>query len=159
MKKTTTVIVAVTAILMFCSWTGHLNNDIKKAGWLIGTWENKTQRGSLFETWIPVSENEFSGKSYMVKDKDTLVFETIRLLQEKEKLFYIPVVSNQNGGQPVRFALKSISESSLVFENPAHDFPQLISYTRITSDSLLAEISGTRNGQPRAQRFPMKKVK
>ncbi|MBP7555044.1 MAG: hypothetical protein KA821_02180 [Chitinophagaceae bacterium] len=158
MKKTT-VIVAIIAILMFCSWTGHFNNDIKKAGWLIGTWENKTQRGSLFETWIPVNENEFSGKSYMVKDKDTMVFETIRLLQEKEQLFYIPVVSNQNGGLPVRFALKSISENSLVFENPAHDFPQLISYTRITSDSLLAEISGTRNGQPRSQRFPMKKVK
>ncbi|MBN8865458.1 MAG: hypothetical protein J0H92_18940 [Sphingobacteriales bacterium] len=158
MKKTTTI-VAVVGILMLCSWTGYFNNDIKKAGWLIGTWENKTQRGSLFETWIPLNENEFSGKSYMVKDKDTMVFETIRLLQEKEQLFYIPVVKNQNEGQPVRFALKSISENSLVFENPVHDFPQLISYTRITSDSLLAEISGTRNGQPRSQRFPMKKVK
>jgi len=158
MKKTTLIFV-IAGILMLSSWTAYFNNDIKKAGWLIGTWENKTQRGSLFETWSQLNENEFSGKSYMVKDKDTMVFETIRLLQEKEQLFYIPVVKNQNGGQPVRFALKSISENSLVFENPVHDFPQLISYTRITSDSLLAEISGTRNGQPRSQRFPMKKVK
>lgn len=158
MKKTT-LIFAIAGILMLSSWTGYFNNDIKKAGWLIGIWENKTQRGSLFEAWSQLNENEFSGKSYMVKDKDTMVFETIRLLQEKEQLFYIPVVKNQNGGQPVRFALKSISENSLVFENPAHDFPQVISYTRIAPDSLLAEISGTRNGQPRSQRFPMKKVK
>ncbi|NCT75155.1 MAG: hypothetical protein GXC78_11530 [Chitinophagaceae bacterium] len=158
MKKTT-LIFAIAGILMLSSWTAYFNNDIKKAGWLIGTWENKTQRGSLFETWSQLNENEFSGKSYMVKDKDTMVFEAIRLLQEKEQLFYIPVVKNQNEGQPVRFALKSISDNSLVFENPVHDFPQLISYTRITSDSLLAEISGTRNGQPRSQRFPMKKVK
>lgn len=159
MKKITILLFAAIGILALCSWIGHFQNDIKKAGWLIGTWENKTQRGSLFETWSQLNENEFSGKSYMVKDKDTMLFETIRLLQEKEQLFYIPVVKNQNDGQPVRFALKSISENALVFENPAHDFPQVISYTRIAPDSLLAEISGTRNGQLRKQSFPMKKIK
>ncbi len=159
MKKITTLIVAVIGIMALCSWIGHFQNDIKKASWLIGIWENKTQRGSLFEAWSQLNENEFSGKSYMVKDKDTMVFETIRLLQEKEQLFYIPVVKNQNDGQPVRFALKSISDNLLVFENPTHDFPQVISYTRITPDSLLAEISGTRNGQVRKQSFPMKKIK
>jgi len=159
MKKTTILFFAIIGIVALSSWTGHFPHSIKKAGWLIGTWENKTQRGSLFETWGRVSENEFSGKSYMVRDKDTMVFETIRLLQEKEQLFYIPVVKNQNDGQPVRFALKSVSDSSLVFENPTHDFPQVISYTRVAPDSLLAEISGMRNGQLRKQHFPMKRVK
>jgi hypothetical protein len=47
----------------------------------------------------------------------------------------------------------------MIFENPAHDFPQFISYTKITTDSLVAEISGTKNGQARKQRFPMKRIK
>lgn len=46
----------------------------------------------------------------------------------------------------------------LVFENPMHDFPQIISYTKITCDSLVAQISGEKNGQERKQAFPMKRV-
>ncbi|MBY0432721.1 MAG: hypothetical protein K2U26_01275, partial [Cyclobacteriaceae bacterium] len=93
------------------------------------------------------------------KEKDTTIFETVRLLQEKNSLFYIPQVKNQNGGLPVRFKEKQISDNELVFENPEHDFPQTISYTKITADSLVAEISGTKNGKERRQKFPMKRVK
>jgi hypothetical protein len=134
-------------------------NDITKAEWLIGTWENKTPKGRIYETWSKTNDNEFSGKSYVIKDNDTIVFENIRLVQQQDGLFYIPVVKNQNDGLPVRFATKTISETQLVFENSKHDFPQIISYTKITSDSLVAEISGTKNGQERKQTFPMKRMK
>ena len=80
-------------------------------------------------------------------------------LQEQNNLFYIPNVNNQNGGLPVRFATKTVSDMELVFENPQHDFPQIISYTKINADSLVAEISGTINGKERKQTFPMKRVK
>lgn len=145
--------------LALCGWTAQTPNDLKKAGWLIGTWENKTSRGSVYETWNRVTGDEFTGKSYRVKEKDTLVFETLRLVQEKDQLVYIPVVKNQNGGQPVRFAAKTVSDAALVFENLQHDFPQVISYVRVGADSLVAEISGVRNGQERKQTFPMKRVK
>lgn len=146
-------------LIIFCSWTTQQTNEIKKAEWLIGTWENKTPRGTIYETWTKVSPDEFSGKSYMLKDTDTVIFETIRLVQEQDGLFYIPTVKNQNDGLPVRFALKTISDTVLVFENALHDFPQMISYTKISTDSLVAEISGTRNGQERKQAFPMKRTK
>ncbi|WP_447951723.1 DUF6265 family protein [Chryseobacterium koreense] len=123
------------------------------------TWENKTSKGSIYETWNKTSDNELSGKSYIVKEKDTIIFENIRLVQEQNRLFYIPTVKNQNGGLPVRFAAKTISETQLVFENPQHDFPQIISYTKISADSLVAEISGVRNGQERKQTFQMKRMK
>lgn len=51
-----------------------------------------------------------------------------------------------------------MSETQLVFENLKHDFPQIISYTKVTSDSLVAEISGTKNGQKQKQIFPMKRI-
>ncbi len=159
MKTGTNFFIAVVGLAILCAWTTNQTNDISKAEWLIGTWENKTQRGSIYETWNKTNDNEFSGISYIIKEKDTIVFENIRLVQEQDGLFYIPTVKNQNDGLPVRFATKTISETQMVFENPKHDFPQIISYTKITSDSLVAEISGTKNGQERKQTFPMKRVK
>jgi len=159
MKTGAKFFITVVSLIILNAWTIKQKKDIQKAGWLIGTWENKTRKGSIFETWTKVGNNEFSGKSYIVKDKETIVFENIRLVQENKKLFYIPVVKNQNDGLPIRFAAKTISENQLVFENPQHDFPQIIAYTKINSDSLIAEISGTKNGQKRKQTFPMKRVK
>lgn len=151
--------ITVVGLIILNAWTIKQKKDIQKAEWLIGTWENKTQKGSIYETWTKLEYNEFSGKSYSVKDKDTIVFENVRLVQEKNRLYYIPTVKNQNEGLPIRFVAKTISESQLVFENPQHDFPQIIAYTKISSDSLIAEISGTKNGQKRKQTFPMKRVK
>ncbi len=157
MKKK--IVFALVGIIIFCSWTAQQKSETKKAEWLIGTWENKTQRGSIYETWAKISDVELSGKSYILKEKDTIVFETIRLVQEQNNFFYVPKVKNQNDGLPVRFASKIVSETQLVFENLQHDFPQVISYTKINADSLVAEISGTKNGKERKQTFPMKRVK
>ncbi|KMQ61145.1 hypothetical protein ACM40_15735 [Chryseobacterium sp. BLS98] len=151
--------ITVVGLIIFNAWTIKQKKDIQKAEWLVGTWENKTQKGSIYESWTKADNNELSGKSYSMRGKDTIVFENIRLVQENKKLFYIPTVKNQNEGLPVRFVAKAISENQLVFENPQHDFPQIIAYTKITSDSLIAEISGTKNGQKREQTFPMKRVK
>lgn len=159
MKTGTNIFIGLVGFVVLCAWTIKQINDIEKAEWLIGTWENKTSRGSIYETWIKANDNEFSGKSYVVKEQDTIVFETIKLVQEQNGLFYVPTVKNQNEGLPVRFSTKTISETQLVFENLQHDFPQIISYTKITSDSLVAEISGTKNGQEKKQTFPMKRVK
>ena len=153
------IVIASISMIIFCCWTMQQNNEIKKTEWLIGTWENKTQKGSIYETWTKGSDVELLGKSYMVKDKDTIVFETVKLAQEKSNLFYIPTVKNQNNSLPVRFALKKGSDKVLVFENPKHDFPQKISYTKINADSLVAEISGLIKGKERKQTFPMRRVK
>jgi hypothetical protein len=148
---------AIISMSILCSWTLTSETTIKKAGWLIGTWENKTSRGSVYETWKKVSENEFLGKTYMLKDKDTVLFETVRLKQEKDNLYYIPTVEDQNQGKPVSFALKFISDEEMVFENLQHDFPQLISYKKTGVDALVAEISNV--GRTKKQSFPMKKIK
>lgn len=158
MKTVTNLFFAIVGFTFLCAWTVKLTNNIEKAEWLIGTWENKTPRGSIYETWSKTSDNEYSGKSYIVKEKDTIVFENIRLVQEQDGLFYIPTVKSQNDALPIRFAVKLISKTQLVFENLQHDFPQIISYTKIATDSLVAEISGTKNGKERKQTFPMKRV-
>lgn len=159
MGKRTIFFAISTVLTVLCGWTAQQKNKIKKAEWLIGTWENKTSKGSIYETWTQKNETEFSGKSYILKDRDTVVFENIRLVQEKDRLYYIPTVKNQNEGIPVRFSAKIITNNLLAFENLQHDFPQIISYTKTGENRLIAEISGTKNGQQRSQIFPMQRIK
>lgn len=157
MKTKHKILLIITCVTMLCARVPQQTNNIEKASWLIGTWENKLQRGSIYETWIKTNEKEYSGKSYVLKNNDTIVFETIRLVEENNQLFYIPNVKDQNGGKPVRFAAKTVSETQLLFENPKHDFPQVICYTKLGNDSLLAYIAKKDNKQK--QTFPMKRIK
>ena len=152
------MIIIIAGLITLCSWKMQQQKNIRKVDWLIGTWENKTAQGSIYEEWIKVTNSELAGKSYILKQENPVVLEEIRLVQEREQLFYIPTVKNQNGGLPVRFGLKNGSDSTLVFENAQHDFPQLIAYAKIGTDSLVAEISGVKNGRLRKVRFPMKRV-
>lgn len=152
-------IIALTAIILFTSWTVRLSQSIKNVEWLKGTWVNKSAKGNLFETWKQVNKNELSGKSYVVKSKDTMIFETVRLIHQHDSLFYIPTVANQNSNQPIRFTAIEITDKKMLFENRAHDFPQRISYTRIGVDSLVAVVSGEKKGKSKKEVFGMKRVK
>lgn len=142
-----------------CSWMFRFTPNLKETEWLIGTWKSTVSNGNLYETWAKKNNQELIGKSYLIKNGDTIVLENIRLVQEKDQLFYIPTVVRQNNNLPVRFALKTSSQNKLVFENRTHDFPQIISYTKITSDSLVAEIAGIEKGKKRIESFPMSRVK
>lgn len=134
-------------------------HKLDMAGWLIGKWQNKSAEGNINEIWVIENDSTYTGKSYFIAGKDTVTSERISLTQIDEELFYIPTVKDQNDGQSVRFRMTSISNDQLVFENPEHDFPQKISYTKISTDYLLAEISGTMNGKERSEQFPMRKEK
>ncbi|SDQ98963.1 hypothetical protein SAMN05421664_3007 [Chryseobacterium soldanellicola] len=159
MMMTKTNFALVAALLMICSCTVKNAAHIRKMEWLVGTWEHTTSKGSVYETWQKAERNELRGRSYMIKNEDTIVFEIIRLVQHKGNLFYVPVVKDQNGGAPICFEGKKISETQLVFENKMHDFPQVISYKKISEDSLKAEISGLRNGKEERRHFPMRRIK
>ena len=146
-------------LLTLCTCTVKNPSNIKKTEWLIGTWEHKTSKGSIYETWRKAAGNELVGKSYVIKNKDTILFENIRLVHEQGELVYIPAVKDQNEGTPIRFEGKKISETHLVFENKTHDFPQVISYKKISEDSLKAEISGLRDGKEEQRYFPMRRIR
>lgn len=158
MKNKIYILLPMLVLIMFTSATYQIKNNLTKVEWLIGTWENKTPRGSIFETWTKINGNKLSGKSYMIKEKDTIVFENISLLFENENLHYIPIVENQNNNMPVKFTANSITTEKMIFENQQHDFPQIISYHKINKDSLVAEISGQKNGKSKSQTFHMKRI-
>ncbi|OPC37909.1 DUF6265 family protein [Elizabethkingia miricola] len=158
-KSVKTFLSAIIVVSVVSSWAHYYVKPIDKAMWLIGTWENKTSRGSVYESWKKINENELSGKSYTVKGADTIIFETVQLKQEGDNLYYIPTVRNQNDGKPVSFKAYTITDHKMVFRNPEHDFPQSVSYRRLNQDSLIAEISGVQNGNVHHETFPMRRLK
>jgi len=132
-------------------------DQIKEFAWLEGTWKNPTKDGLYTEKWTKVNDSVFTAMSAVTKGKDTLFYETVVLDQKGDSLHYIVTTPKQNDAKPVSFTLKSFTANSYIFENKKHDFPQRITYTKVTNDSLMAEISGTQNGKPAVEQFPMKR--
>ena len=132
-------------------------NKISAADWLIGTWENKSAQGKLSENWEKLNDSVYIGKSYFIKLKDTLHSESIVLKEIDGDLLYIPTVKGQNNDEPVSFKLTLSTTKQLVFENPKHDYPQKIVYSKINNDSLVATISGLQQGKPTSDNFKMSK--
>ncbi len=131
---------------------------LRNAAWLIGTWESKTVRGSLYETWSKGGKDTLTSISYRLKGRDTLLQEIVWLVERHDSLFYVATAFGQNDDQAVSFASRTITDSLLVFENPAHDFPQTITYRRVGADSLVAAIAGKLNGTSQERTFSMKRI-
>ena len=132
--------------------------EIEKVKWISGEWQNKSKDGILTESWERINDTVFNAVCYFVHGKDTLHNEKISLLQSDNAIIYSPTVKGENGNRPVHFKMTSVNANELVFENPKHDYPQKIVYTKITEDSLVTKISGMVNGKPYLESYPMKKT-
>ncbi len=119
--------------------------------WLIGNWRDSTtwsfKKAQIIEKWTK-SNGVFSGTGIHVKNlTDTTIAERIDIDCTGEPIFFSVDVTGQNNGETIHFELSNYSTDSVRFENMAHDFPQVISYRLITSDSIHATAAGyTSNG-------------
>jgi hypothetical protein len=134
-------------------------DKIKTVHWLLGQWETQSLDGTLTETWKKANDSTYTGQSYFMKGTDTIHTETIVLQQIGDELNYNANVKGQNDDKPVAFILTETNEKQLVFENLKHDYPQKISYTQVSKDSLVAEISGVQSGKPSSEKYTMLRTK
>ena len=123
----------------------------------MGNWHHSSTEGDATEKWSPGNDSIYTAESFITVKNDTVFYETVSLEQRDSSLYYIVSAKGQNTGGSVSFKLTSDSDTTLVFENPDHDFPKKITYNRIGDDSLFAEISGEVNGKERSEGFPFKK--
>ena len=132
--------------------------QLEKASWFLGNWGSKSPEGELTERWQKVNDSVYKGESYfVVGGKDTVFSEAVDLVENKGKLTYIVTVPGQNNEKPVPFEMTQSSDTQIIFENPAHDYPNKIVYNKITNDSIVAEISGMQKGKPAKEQFALKK--
>lgn len=134
-------------------------SEIEKLSWLKGEWIRTSAANASAEKWEKKNDSTLYGVGITIKGKDTVAFETMTIEQKNSKLYYIPVVKDQNSGVAVEFALTSSNEKEWIFENPKHDFPTKIVYKKINNDSLYAEISAVREGKEVKVPFPFARKK
>ncbi len=153
------VLISFTAVFLASCQNKSENkfDKLQKMEWLVGNWEQKLPDGVVSEIWIKENDSTYSGKSYFIKEKDTVHLERIILTQKNETLLYIPTVSGQNNDEPVTFTMLSDTENTFSFENPTHDYPKKITYKKVSPTSLIATISGTQQEKQSQESYPMTK--
>ena len=127
---------------------------VADASWLAGCWTQRSETRQYDEQWMQPAGGTLIGTSRTVSRGRTSAWEFLQLRQDGSDVHYIATPSNQ---AETRFKLTEARDGYLKFENPAHDFPQVITYTRRDDGSLLAQISGSMNGQTRVIDFPMQR--
>ncbi|GLB52480.1 hypothetical protein NBRC110019_15200 [Neptunitalea chrysea] len=160
MKTIRYFVYTLVGLLLIISCAKATPSLLNKVTWLKGTWKYNYFERPVFEEWNHTSDTLFTGKSYMINEQeDTLVLESVQLIEKNDRLNCIIIVPTQNNNLPITFVSTTITDTSVIFENPKHDFPQVIAYKKLSADSLQATISGIANNEKREIEFSMKRVK
>jgi hypothetical protein len=95
------------------------------------------------------------GMSRTVSGGSLLEHEFIVLREEGDRFAYEAHPSRQSAAV---FLSREIGDSTILFENREHDFPQRIGYRRDGRDALAAWIEGSVNGKSRRVDFAYRRV-
>ncbi len=108
--------------------------------WLKGSWEYLNTDSPTYERWVTIDSTTLDGFGFGVTDGDTTTWERLQITDTDSGLYYIAIVGHSP--DPVGFKLTEHDKTTLVFENPDHDFPTSLTYTRHTNDSVTVTVAG-----------------
>lgn len=154
-RRTTWHAAAVVALLLATPVAAQAPNDLGRLAFMAGCWELRTPTRVTHEQWMAPLGGVMLGMSRTVVRDAVREWEFLRLAVTDGVVTYLA----QPGGRPATpFPASVVTDSSVTFSNPAHDFPQRILYRRLGADSLMARIEGDAGGQVKGMNFPMKRV-
>lgn len=120
---------------------------------MAGCWRGLTRSGTTIEEFYTApSSNMIIGTTRYVREGRVVDFEFTRIDQTDSGAVITP---HPKGVRSVSFAPKVVESSRAVWENPTHDFPQRILYTRAGADTLVARIEGRTPSGDRALEWRM----
>ena len=116
---------------------------IADVAWVGGTWlsEPTAAGGSATEErWTPPAGGAMIGTSRTMRGTSMTAYEFLCIVERDGSLVYNAM---PNGRAPAtEFVLTSFTRDSATFENPSHDYPKAIKYTRRADGALETAISG-----------------
>ena len=122
---------------------------IAQAAWIAGTWIGS----GVEERWTPPASGAMLAIGRTLRGDQMASFEFLCIVERNGSLAYTAM---PNGRTPATlFLLTTLTTDSATFENPAHDYPKLIRYTRLPDGSLQTTISA--GGNAREQSFVLKR--
>lgn len=131
-------------------------HDLSAFHWMAGCWSGTLSNGALYEEWwMPEAGGMMPGMARMTRDGRALSFESMRIVLDGDTPVY---VAQPAGSEPTMFRLARLQDGRAFFENPEHDFPQTIIYSRPDADAPFARIEGRRDGAVRGLDFPLVRV-
>jgi hypothetical protein len=116
---------------------------IADVAWVGGTWISEPAAAggaTTEERWTPPAGGAMIGTSRTIRDHTMTAYEFLCISERDGSLVYNAM---PNGRAPAtEFVLMSFTKDSATFENPAHDYPKAIKYTRRADGALETAISG-----------------
>jgi len=129
--------------------------SVDQLAWISGCWGGRDTNRVYSEHWMKPEGGLMLGMSRTIVGGKATEFEFLQIRQQGTDIFYI---AKPSGQAEASFKLIQNSKQEVVFENPAHDFPQRIIYRLLPDGSMTARIEGKMNGGERGIDFPMKRV-
>lgn len=130
--------------------------SVEQLAWLAGSWRFEKEGRVVDEHWLAPAGGMMLGTSRTLAKGKALEFEFMMIREGAGGMLFF--VAWPSGKAETAFPMTTISTSQVVFENPANDFPQKITYSRQPDGSLLAWIEGPGpDGQTRRIEFPYKR--
>ena len=121
---------------------------IAQVAWISGTWIGGSASGTttIEERWTPTAVGSMMAISRTLRDGVMSAFEFLCIVERDGGLVYQAM---PNGRSPATdFTLTTLDADNAIFENPAHDFPKMIRYTKRPDGSLEAVVSGAPGSKP-----------
>ena len=132
------------------SLSAQSQDSLSDLAWLAGGWQGGMGKAQIEEHWIQPAGGTMLGLSRTVAGGRTVAFEFLRIESRADGAVY---VAQPQGRPPVEFKLTQRSENRAVFENPQHDHPKIIRYSKEADGSLRAEIEGDEKGKHKKIEF------
>lgn len=118
----------------------------------------KTKNGKMIERWQKYGDSLTAISHRYKANGDSVLTETI-VLKQKNDIWYFCVTGYEKGNiGKTDFKLVASANSTFIFENKQHDFPQQIVYQNKGENELLAWIEGEIGGKKRKIEFPYKRA-
>ena len=115
--------------------------DLSQFEFMLGTWSAEFPSGAYYESWTKESDTKFTGAAYTMRDGDSTLSETLSLeiLDDgvHEGVYYIALPVLQD---TTYFEMVAGTNEDAEFQNPNHDFPQIIAYKKVDADRMYVVI-------------------
>jgi hypothetical protein len=143
--------------ILLLSTSVFAQNSFDKTSWLTGCWGGNTDGGQYEECWTSPMSNFMQGSGRMTRKGQIVMREHMTIEKEGDEIVmyilgYGEKLTPEKQGT-IGFKLVKSLKTELVFENPKHDYPQRIIYSKDKKGDITAFIEmmdGTKK-----MKFPM----
>lgn len=145
------VLFAVTAVAIATPAAGQsatTTSSLEELVWLTGYWVGEDEGVRREELWLAPRGEVMFGLHRDVPASGKTFFEYLRIESGPDGVVY---QASPRGRPPTPFRMAAVSERSVEFENPEHDFPQRIRYWLDAEGALHARVEGKEGDEATAE--------